>query len=166
MRTWVLVAAGCALIAGVGSAEFMLGRSQSTSEREATQARRTTRLASAANSYRVASRAAKPVGYRDGTRAGRREGRARGRRLGTRKGAAEARKRAEEAAAQQTASSSPCPPGEQVLIQTGTKYCGRPGPARPEDCPAGQVPVGQAGACGRPDSSLTEPPPDEAVTPP
>jgi hypothetical protein len=40
-----------------------------------------------------------------------------------------------------------CPPGEQLLRQMDTFYCGRPGPARPQDCPPNQVPVGVTGAC-------------------
>jgi hypothetical protein len=52
-----------------------------------------------------------------------------------------------EAQAETEAQQAACPPGQQLLTQMGVQYCGRPGPARPEDCPTGYEPVGVTGAC-------------------
>ena len=47
-----------------------------------------------------------------------------------------------------------CPSGQQLLRKMDSFYCGVPGPA--QDCPPGQVAVGETGACAPPDPAVPD----------
>jgi hypothetical protein len=136
---------------------------------DATDAARTRAAA-----YADALRRAEPVAYlsgrhrgeAEGRRIGARQGRTAGRKAGRRRARKELARRASAKAA--TAAKAKAgkaeagPPYERLgcggdpYAAYGPRGCIPPAhpptpPARPEDCPAGQVPVGVTGACARPE---------------
>lgn len=128
-----------ALAAGAAVGGYALGRSQAATEGEAARERLEAQRTAERSAYRRAFAASQARGRREGSAQGRRAGVA----------AAQEQLANHQAAAQQrpAAEQSACPPGQQLLTKMGVRYCGRPGPARPEDCPRGQEPVGVTGAC-------------------
>ena len=159
----VLAAVVLVVAAAVGG--WLVGRANAPTDHEAIVAKRAAQMDADRTSFAVAIVPARArgrlIGRKQGQLAGAREGRA----AGTRKGRAvalararrEARRRAAAEARARTQAAAPCPAGQQLLNQMGVRYCGRPGPARPQDCPAGWEPVGVTGACApREDSTVVE----------
>lgn len=112
----------------------------------------------ARESERATFERAKAEGYAEGAREGNRRGRAKGRRDGEQSGrAASAATGTAPSASGQGTEGDGCPPGEYNYQGNGCvpndcpgAGCAHPptgGPARPEDCPPGAVPVGETGAC-------------------
>lgn len=131
-----------AILAGV-LAGCLVGYAAAPNKQDAARAaevaKHSARATAYKGSFRESMRRGKRVARKRGKSVGRERGRSAGRRL--------LAKRARAAGRLQRARESACPAGQQLLRQMDTFYCGRPGPARPEDCPPGQVPVGGRGAC-------------------
>lgn len=133
----VLTAIILGLLAG-----YALGTMSAPSEAEVAAGKLTAEKTAQAKSYEEAFAKAKLRGARIGAKRGAVSGKRSGRNAGKKTLDA----RANEAQAQQASEQTACPGGESH-IQMGETVCGPGGPARPEDCPSGYVPVGVTGAC-------------------
>jgi hypothetical protein len=130
---------------------YGLGHSRTSTKAEADRVRSEAEASAERAAFRTSRDSSWHRAYGQGLRTGTKAGQLRGERKGRKKGTVVAQRRAAQA---DVAAASPCPPGEQLLMQTGTQYCGRPGPSRPQDCPAGWAPVGVTGACApKPDAT-------------
>lgn len=129
------------LLCGTGG--YFLGRTTAASDADAKRARINATQTSQKTAYRDAFKESKERGGR----AGRRRGKSDGTRRAKSAAAKYLKKQKAQAEAVQLSQQSACPSGQQLLRKMDTFYCGRPGPARPEDCPAGWVPAGETGAC-------------------
>ena len=138
------VVASALLIGAAAVAGYTLGRSTAPTAKDAAEERGKAIAAVKDTAYSRAYAASNARGRRIGNAQGQRSGRIAGTRAAERRLARQRAAARQQARAQQSA----CPPGQQLLTKMGVRYCGRPGPAQPEDCPPGEEPVGITGACG------------------
>lgn len=137
MAATAVVLPGAAAIGG-----YALGQAEAPSAQDTASARSEEERVAEPAAYKRALSGGRRRGLREGGAEGLRQGR-RGVRAGKRGLALRQAQVGRETQEKQTA----CPPGQQILRQMDAVYCGRPGAARPENCPPGEVPVGQTGAC-------------------
>jgi hypothetical protein len=166
----VLAVAVIAVTAAIG---HVVGRANAPTDAEARAKRAEAWLTAAGRAAPGAFAVGRERGITAGTRQGRRRGRKTGERRGARVAAKDFAAAQPPATTTTSAQSSGCPPG---LEPSGTEACALPGgasagcggdpystpttsggcigpahppsgPAQPEDCPPGQIPVGVTGAC-------------------
>lgn len=166
---------GTLAVLALGVGGFALGRSDRTSKAAARDAEQSARAQAFTASDSAAYHAAWSRGYAAGLKRGELHGRQAGATTGRRKGKVVADQRAASA-------SGGCPSG---LVPEGTEACVEPGgqsagcggdpystptrsggcigpahpptsAATPASCPAGQVPVGETGACAPPEGTNEE----------
>ena len=169
-----IAALAIAVIAITAAIGYVVGKANAPTAAEARAAQADARLTAAGHPAPAAFAVGRRRGLTEGTKQGRRRGRMTGERRGARVAAKDFAAAQPPATTTTSAPTSACPPG---LEPSGTEACALPGgasagcggdpystpttsggcigpahppstgPAQPEDCPPGQVPVGVTGAC-------------------